>query len=516
MTAEETPPDIKDPRADIWRDDVLERRGFADFLTKALTEQARAVSERQQRGLTVALDAGWGTGKTFFVKHWAADLKQRGHPVVIFDAWENDLGEEAAISLMAAIKKMIDEWVAQMPVKQGLAVHTSEILRDGVKELRRAVLPASKVVATAMLKKFTGVGFKELMDAVDGDDALSVEPQEKISSEKIEAGLDKIFESALGEQSKRSDAIKNFKVSISRALELIEKNTKATLPAFVFVDELDRCRPPYAISLLEEIKHIFGMPNVCFIVSTNLEQLSHSICGVYGAGFNGGGYLKRFFDHEFTLLAPDNANHARLLLQEAPILSTRKLALGLPDNLVYPKEAAPAHAVALIFDAFDLDLRSQRQVFMIADLAAASIDKNKSIFLLWLFFLSALIHRRGDLFSELINNPGNNVSLNAIFAPQLYKETLISFFDTDDFGRKNKNITVDLKAVIGQYFTWSNQDLEKILERGRSDSYPQTNSNDFRAEMPNPKYGNKKYFPSIANYFKLVKYAGYVKEEKVD
>ncbi len=516
MTDEEIPPDVKDPRAAIWLDDVLERRGFADFLTKALTEQARAVSERQQRGLTVALDAGWGTGKTFFVKHWAEDLKQRGHPVVIFDAWENDLGEEAAISLMAAIKKMIDEWVAQMPTKQGLAVRTREMLRDGVKELRRAVLPASKVVATAMLKKFTGVVYTEFMDAVDGDDVLSVEPQETLSSEKIEAGLDKIFESALGEQTKRSDAIRNFKMSMSKALELIDQNTEATLPAFVFVDELDRCRPPYAISLLEEIKHIFGMPGVCFIVSTNLQQLSHSICGVYGAGFNGSGYLKRFFDHEFTLLAPDNANHAKLLFQEASILSTRKLVLGLPDNLMYPKKATREDAVALIFDAFDLDLRSQKQVFMIADLAAASIEEKNSIFLLWLFFLSALIHRRADLFSELINNPGNNVSLNAIFSSQLYKETGISFFVTDDFGRKNKSIIVDLKAVISQYFTWSSQDLEKILERGHSDYYPQTNSNDFRAEMPNPSYINKKYFPSIANYFRLVKYAGYVKEEKVD
>lgn len=516
MTAEEIAPDIKDPRAAIWRDDVLDRRGFADFLTKALTEQARAVSERQQRGLTVALDAGWGTGKTFFVKHWAEDLKQRGHPVVIFDAWENDLGEEAAISLMAAIKKMIDEWVAQMPANEELAVRAGEMVRDGVKELRRAVLPASKVVATAMLKKFTGIGFKELMDAVDGDDVLPVEPQETLSSEKIEAGLDKIFESALGEQKKRSEAIRSFKASVSKALELIDQNTEATLPAFVFVDELDRCRPPYAISLLEEIKHIFGMPSVCFVVSTNIEQLSHSIRGVYGPGFNGGGYLKRFFDHQFTLLAPDNASHANLLFQEATFLSTRKLALGLPSNLIYPKKATPANTAALIFDAFDLDLRSQKQVFMIADLAAASVEENKNIFLLWLLFLSALIHKRSDLFSELIDNPSNGSSFNEIFSPQLYKETSIYFFTTDDFGRKNKNSTVDLKAVIIQYFAWSNQDLEKILDGGSSGSYPQSNCHEFYGEMPNPRYTNQKYLPSIANYLRLVKYAGYVKEEKID
>jgi hypothetical protein len=59
MTAEAPTPETEDPRAAIWQDDVLERRGFADFLTKALTEQTRVVSERQQRGFTVARDAVW-------------------------------------------------------------------------------------------------------------------------------------------------------------------------------------------------------------------------------------------------------------------------------------------------------------------------------------------------------------------------------------------------------------------------------------------------------------------------
>ncbi len=515
-TPEAPTPETEDPRAAIWQDDVLERRGFADFLTKALTEQTRVVSERQQRGITVALDAGWGTGKTFFVKHWAEDLKQRGHPVVFFDAWENDLGEEAAIALMAAIKETIDEWVARMPAKQELAARAGEMVRDGVKELRRAVLPVSKVVAAGLLKKFTSITTKEFMDAIDGDDALSAVPQEELSSEKIEAGLDKIFESALGEQKKRSEAIKNFKASMSKALELINQNADAKLPAFVFVDELDRCRPSYAINLLEEIKHIFGMPNVCFVVSTNIEQLSHSICGVYGAGFNGGGYLKRFFDHEFTLPAPNNVNHAKLLFQESSILSTRKLALGLPNKLIYPKKATPADTISLIFDAFDLDLRSQKQVFMIANLAAASIEENKSIILLWLFFLSTLIHKRKDIFLEVINNPNNHVSLNAAFPPSIYKETAISFYTLDEIGRMCKNTSVDLKEVLRQYFTWSNQDLEKIVEGGHSTSYPQTNHRDFYDELPNPRYPNQKYLPSIANYLKLVKYAGYVKEEKVD
>ncbi|WP_419182173.1 P-loop NTPase fold protein [Pantoea ananatis] len=35
-------------------------------------------------------------------------------------------------------------------------------------------------------------------------------------------------------------------------------------PLFVFVDELDRCRPTYAIEMLETIKHLFSIENVVY------------------------------------------------------------------------------------------------------------------------------------------------------------------------------------------------------------------------------------------------------------
>ena len=51
---------------------------------------------------------------------------------------------------------------------------------------------------------------------------------------------------------------------------------------FVLVDELDRCRPTYAIEMLETIKHFFSLDNYIFVVATDTNQLSHSIKAVYG------------------------------------------------------------------------------------------------------------------------------------------------------------------------------------------------------------------------------------------
>jgi len=54
---------------------------------------------------------------------------------------------------------------------------------------------------------------------------------------------------------------------------------------FILIDELDRCRPTYAIELLENIKHLFDIEGLYFIIATDSTQLSYSINAVYGNKF---------------------------------------------------------------------------------------------------------------------------------------------------------------------------------------------------------------------------------------
>lgn len=69
----------------------------------------------------------------------------------------------------------------------------------------------------------------------------------------------------------------------------------------IFIDELDRCRPSYALEMLERIKHYFDDDNIIFVVSVNKEQLTHTISTYYGEGFDSTGYLNKFFDIEAYL-----------------------------------------------------------------------------------------------------------------------------------------------------------------------------------------------------------------------
>lgn len=64
----------------------------------------------------------------------------------------------------------------------------------------------------------------------------------------------------------------------------------------IFIDELDRCNPVFAVKMLERIKHFFNSPKILFVFSVNIEQLSATIKKTYGSEFDSSGYLNKFFD----------------------------------------------------------------------------------------------------------------------------------------------------------------------------------------------------------------------------
>ena len=67
----------------------------------------------------------------------------------------------------------------------------------------------------------------------------------------------------------------------------------------------DRCRPSYAVELLEVAKHLFTVDHVVFALAVNRAELAQSVRALYGAGFDAEGYLRRFFDVDFRLPEAD-------------------------------------------------------------------------------------------------------------------------------------------------------------------------------------------------------------------
>lgn len=79
----------------------------------------------------------------------------------------------------------------------------------------------------------------------------------------------------------------------------------------VFIDELDRCKPSYAVQVLERIKHYLCDDRITFIFSVNLEELQHTIKCYYGSTFDSCRYLDRFFDMRISLPPADKSGFYR-------------------------------------------------------------------------------------------------------------------------------------------------------------------------------------------------------------
>lgn len=502
-----------------WDKDVLNRKPYADFLTAYLVSKFKASTGQPKASFTLALDAQWGLGKSFFITNWSADLAntEKPHPTFVFDAWQADHMADPLIAFMAAFKAALDERISTAGLKKTAKQTITKQVNSALSGFRRAVLPAGKEIGKGLLRKTTGIAAEKVYEAwvSESDTAtpLSTESISEAGLDSLNKGLDVFFDQLLADQNALEQAIGDFKEGIERALEALAQAEAVTLPMFVFVDELDRCRPNFAIELLEGIKYLFGINGVCFVVATNMAQLSESVKAIYGANFDGYSYLKRFFNVEYALPPCKNHDYIRLLLGEHPELESYDLELGLPtQEFVGSKEEKDAcFVLTWVADSFNLDLRSQRTVLEMIVASAAGVPKGKKVHLIWLATLCALRHKNPAGFEawasssedpSSFHNGGWNSSgitdiKKTIRMPGGYEEQMKS---------------VSLQDIAWLYYGVKDLDLKQIKDTyadGNFYDYPNCLMGRLSNELPNPYYPNKPYPPSISSYFDLVKTAGH-------
>lgn len=250
---------------------ILYETGFDDdaFGRKELSKQLSRLVERIESPLVIALDDSWGQGKSYFLRRWVAAHTGENEgtaTTVYFDAFENDYLADPLVSLVAAV-------TARMP--KGQKTRVEKIKRTATKLIKPAFGIALSL-ATFGAKEELG----EMGDAIV--DAASSESRD-FAKDLWKAEED------------RSAAMEAF-----RRL-LFEIITSADKSLVIVVDELDRCRPDYALSVLEIIKHLFAVDRVHFVLGVNSKALENSVKARYGAEIDAKNYLKKFINLKFSL-----------------------------------------------------------------------------------------------------------------------------------------------------------------------------------------------------------------------
>ena len=241
-----------------------------------------------QESCTIAINGEWGSGKTFFIqqsrlilealnagakmddttrnailsRYPKANEQMECHTTVYYDAWTYDNDDDPILSLLYAT----------------IASHQSDFTPD---RKRSALDIAAKIanvfaggVSMASGASASCGNIGDMMKEVVGEDIL--------------------------EEYKTADDIRKMVKEFIDSL-ILEHGNRLVF----FIDELDRCKPDYAIRFLERIKHYFDDDRVTFVFAVSLSQLQATVKNYYGAEFNSSRYLDKFFDLRITLPSPD-------------------------------------------------------------------------------------------------------------------------------------------------------------------------------------------------------------------
>ena len=154
----------------------------------------------------------------------------------------------------------------------------TEFTKVSPTEFSKIAIPLIRQNALSLLTKTTGI-------------VLPVEGKEPDQRDFLEEYLN---------QRATKDQLKEHLTEMSAAVA-----AETGQPMVIIIDELDRCRPTFAVELLERVKHLFDVPNLVFVFGINRDELCSSLQSIYG-NINADVYLRRFFDMEFTLPEADS------------------------------------------------------------------------------------------------------------------------------------------------------------------------------------------------------------------
>ncbi len=343
------PLEIDVPEDNPFKYDLLGRRETVQVLTSIV----RSI----EGPCVLSVDAAWGAGKTTFLKIWAQYLHKQKFPVVEFNAWETDFSEEPFIALSTELTEGLNqecEKCADASLKESLKKKVDEV-KGKAKEVARSLIPGIIKAAAAGIPLVGG---------------------------ELGQALASLAEERLNAYEEARKSIKTFRSTLQDMANTLSK-LKEGRPLVVMIDELDRCRPSYAVELLEVAKHIFAVDHVVFVLGVNRSQLKHSVKALYGDEFDALGYLGRFFDLEFRLPEPDRTEFIDAIMKETGLNSYLERAekqgpLRIEETL---KEAGIArNLLQAFFVTPDLSLRQIGQAIHRLGLVFASLREDQPLF----------------------------------------------------------------------------------------------------------------------------------------
>jgi hypothetical protein len=361
---------------------------------QVLTDIVRTNSE----GFVLAIDNKWGAGKTTFVTMWRHMLENEnnGFKTLYFNAWENDFENNPFVAITAELKELLKN-------------ESSETFKEVVKkgnEIAKAAIPS---IVKTFVKRYGGEDLAEII-------------------EKTSEGVFEAFQEDIDSYVKRKQSIKDFHKELQN---YINENSNGK-PIVFIIDELDRCRPDYAVSVLENVKHLFSVNGIVFVLAIDKEQLGHAICGAYGSdNIDSNEYLRRFIDVEYTLPEPPIKNYIEYLIETCKLSDFFNLDFRIKHREMQRDKTEFIEYSKFLFELKKPTLRQQEKIFSHTGIVLRSFNSNAFIIPELLVFLIYVKLFHKNFYFRIVNRELTHQELldetHKILDGNLRKESLNNY-----------------------------------------------------------------------------------------
>lgn len=275
--------------------DYLNRKALAVEWTDAL------LSTKINHHLVISVSGDWGTGKTYLAKNWHKYLEEQKYFTCYIDAHKKDYAEDPLLIIMSEIESSVNKYTKKEEVFIKRAF--TPVKKKFIPFLASGIKTAGKVGVSVLLPDVVSSVAKQIIDEVDAE---TVKEFVKSSIEKYGKKKDNYIKQYYQNIQAYSKNMEAFKQELEKFAAKFDK------PVVIFIDELDRSNPKFVIKLIEQLKHIFEIPNLAFILTVNKKELSNTIKGIYGSEMDGYAYYKKFITHDFTLYPIEKLNDENL------------------------------------------------------------------------------------------------------------------------------------------------------------------------------------------------------------
>ena len=207
-------------------------------------------------------------------------------------------------------------------------------------------------------------------------------------------------------------SLKNLHNQVKKILDTLSKGA----PVVIFLDELDRVSPRYAVKTLERIKHFFDHPKITFVIAMNLKESISHINSYYGSN-DGEQYIEKTLRAKNVKLP--KINETRDVVKELIRFFMKDLSVDA-QGLSYPFRS--------ILVNFEGNLRNfeslKTELHLFKDRISESRDNSDLFFIgLYLLVVKNISGQFGDISKSIKEGKAT---------PTDIKNSLVTHFDIKD------------------------------------------------------------------------------------